>query len=214
MTATLERSTGTHAPIPFTRLVTVEARKAVDTRSAKWLLALTVLVSIGVGVIPVCIPHDTEQTLGGYVDPASTGFALLLPILVILLVTTEWTQRTALTTFAFEPRRARVLSAKAVVAVALGLIAAALTFVIAAFWLALSATLGRDVAWTISGGHLVGVPLATVLSLLGALALASVLHNTAAAIVASFGLGIVVSVLAALIKGATRWFDVGQSSSW
>ena len=42
--------------------------------------------------------------------------SFLLPILAIMLVTSEWSQRTALVTFTLEPRRSRVVLAKLVVA--------------------------------------------------------------------------------------------------
>ena len=41
---------------------------------------------------------------------------ILLPVLGILLVTSEWSQRTAMVTFTLEPSRSRVIAAKFVVA--------------------------------------------------------------------------------------------------
>jgi ABC-2 type transport system permease protein len=46
------------------------------------------------------------------VSTTGIGFGTLLPVLGILSVTGEWRHRTALTTFALEPRRLRVLAAK------------------------------------------------------------------------------------------------------
>lgn len=212
MTTTLERTRV--QPIPFSRLLRVEARKSLDTRSARWLLVLTAVVSLGVGCIPVCVPDDADQSLAAYASAASTGFALLLPVLVIMLVTTEWTQRTAMTTFALEPRRSRVLWAKAGVTVLLGLAATAITLGFAFGYLALSSSLGRDVEWGMSGGEAAGLPLMLVLGVVGAFAFATLLHNTAAAIVATFGVPTAVGILGALLKGATKWIDIGQASTW
>jgi hypothetical protein len=65
------------------------------------------------------------------VRPTSTGstacsssrsrpIGILLPILGILSVTSEWSQRTTLLTFALVPRRERVTAAKALAACLLG----------------------------------------------------------------------------------------------
>ena len=45
---------------------------------------------------------------------------MLLPILGIMAATAEWTQRTGLVTFTLEPRRGRVVLAKALAALVLG----------------------------------------------------------------------------------------------
>ena len=45
--------------------------------------------------------------------------SLLLPVMGILLVTSEWSQRTDMTTFALEPHRSRVIMAKLVTGVVL-----------------------------------------------------------------------------------------------
>ncbi len=49
--------------------------------------------------------------------------SVLLPVLGILLVTAEWSQRTALTTFTLVPRRERIIAAKAAAGVALAVAA-------------------------------------------------------------------------------------------
>ena len=56
---------------------------------------------------------------------------LLLPVLGILLVTSEWSQRTALVSFTLMPVRGRVLLAKVLASLLAGLAAIALTVVVA-----------------------------------------------------------------------------------
>ena len=51
---------------------------------------------------------------------AITPASILLPIIGILLVTSEWSQRTALITFTLVPKRMRVMSAKIAAGVVLG----------------------------------------------------------------------------------------------
>jgi ABC-2 type transport system permease protein len=52
--------------------------------------------------------HTFQSVLDAGLQPA----AILLPVLGILLVTSEWTQRTGMITFALVPVRSRVLGAK------------------------------------------------------------------------------------------------------
>ncbi len=52
-------------------------------------------------------------------DLALVPVDLILPVVGIMAMTSEWTQRTALTTFTLSPRRIPVLFAKLVAAIAL-----------------------------------------------------------------------------------------------
>ena len=68
----------------------------------------------------------------------ATPQGFLLPVLGILLVTSEWTQRTALVSFTLMPVRGRVLVAKVLAALIAGLAAIVLAMAVAAL-----ATAGR-----------------------------------------------------------------------
>ena len=59
-------------PIAFSRLVRVEWAKATDTRAARWLLALTGLMTAGMVLVPVLVPL---LALSGWVA-APIGIAL------------------------------------------------------------------------------------------------------------------------------------------
>ncbi len=112
--ATLDVS-GT-ASIPFQRLVRVELRKSADTRAGRWLIGITFgLTLIADLLIAIILALKDEAVMyGDLVAGAAFGSSLLLPVLGIMLVTSEWSQRTAMTTFALEPRRTRVVLAKMV----------------------------------------------------------------------------------------------------
>ena len=66
-----------------------------------------------------------DQTLARCSSIAVAPASILLPIVGILLVTSEWSQRTALITFALVPDRGRVLAAKLLASVVLSLVALA-----------------------------------------------------------------------------------------
>ena len=108
-----------HGPIPFTRLVRVEWAKATDTRAARWLLALVALSTAGMMLAPILAPTRFDQTSSSYLEVAAVTLVILLPVVAILMLTGEWSQRSVFTTFTQEPRRIRVVNAKLAVSMVL-----------------------------------------------------------------------------------------------
>jgi ABC-2 type transport system permease protein len=104
------------AAVPFPRLVKVELRKSYDTRAGFWLLVTIVgfvLVMLAIATI-ITLVESEPVLLGDFASIAAYMTSFLLPILAIMLVTSEWTQRSALSTFTLEPRRHLVIFAKLV----------------------------------------------------------------------------------------------------
>ena len=108
-------------PVPFGRLVSVEIRKMADTRAGIWLLGLTVLVTAAFMIIFFFVADSDERIFGNFIGIAATPQGFVLPVLGILLITSEWGQRTAMVTFALEPSRSKVIASKVVAALILGL---------------------------------------------------------------------------------------------
>ncbi|GIK77051.1 MAG: hypothetical protein BroJett022_07410 [Actinomycetes bacterium] len=107
MDATTDRSVRP----PLLRLGAVEARKMVDTRAAMWLLILTALSAVAAVVVGAFV-DDGNRDFGELFVDAMLAASVLMPIVPILLVTGEWSQRTALETFTLVPVRERVMAAK------------------------------------------------------------------------------------------------------
>jgi ABC-2 type transport system permease protein len=103
----------------FGRLTSVELRKAVDTRSGVWLPLGIVAITLITVVISGLVNHRHDTTIVHLFHNSVQPEAFLLPVLGILLVCGEWTQRTTLTTFTLVPDRGRVLAAKLAASVAL-----------------------------------------------------------------------------------------------
>ena len=118
--------------IPLTRLIGVELRKMIDTRSGLWLLlAIVAITGLIVSVMTGVAVYDNEaMDLDVYLSSNSVAMGVLLPILGIMTVTSEWGQRTSLTTFTLEPRRTRVIVAKFVSGLILALIGLCLVWVL------------------------------------------------------------------------------------
>jgi ABC-type transport system involved in multi-copper enzyme maturation permease subunit len=133
-------------------------------------------------------------------------------VLGILLVTSEWTQRSALVSFTLMPVRGRVLAAKVIAALIAGLLAIVLAMTVAAL-----ATLagGADNAWAHIGLDDVGkFAILQVSGVLQGLAFGLLFLNSAAAIVTYFVLPTAFSILANLwraLEKAAPWVDLGTS---
>lgn len=173
--------------VPFGRLVTVEARKLIDTRASRWLLGITVVSTIGMTVATVFILKSLSghQSLGAQ---GAAGFVQLLgnfliPVMAILLVCSEWSQRGALTTFLLEPRRTRVLGAKAVVALGASFVYAALAYALGLVSGAIAHSAFDTAALHGSAGNGLRFVAVNVLATASAFALALLIMNPAATIV-------------------------------
>ena len=110
---------GVHARPGLGRLVAVELRKMVDTRAGFWLQLATVAITV-LAVIVACVVGDAaDLTFQSVLNVGLQPAAVLLPVVGILLVTSEWSQRTGMITFALVPVRSRVLGAKLIASLVL-----------------------------------------------------------------------------------------------
>ena len=104
------------ARVPTTRLVQVEMRKMLDTRAGFWLLVVIAVLTVAMIVLFATFAPDQDRNFDSFLGGAATPQGFLLPVLGVLLVTSEWGQRAALTTFTLVPHRSRVVVAKVLAA--------------------------------------------------------------------------------------------------
>jgi ABC-2 type transport system permease protein len=207
--------TATATAIPFARLFRAEFRKATDTRAARWLLAAALLIALAAQAVPLAFPRDVTQDRASFLTWAALGLSRLLPIAVMLTMTAEWSQRTALTTFTLEPRRSRVVAAKVVASLAISVIGGCLAFGIAQAGLTVAVADGRQVALGWSWPELAGFTLFVILTSAIGSAIGSALHNTAAAIVTYFALaGVTSLLLIPAVQQAGNWVNTGETFGW
>lgn len=200
--------------IPLSRLVRVELRKLVDTRASRWLLIAIAAITALIVVLVFINADRSDRTFVNFVQATGGPQGFLLPVLGILLVTSEWGQRTALVTFTLMPVRGRVLVAKVVAAVLAGIAA-----VLVAMGLAALATLagGATSGWAHIGIDDVGkLVLVQLLGILQGLAFGLLLLNSAAAIVLYYVLPIAFTIVASLWKWlahAQPWVDLNVAQT-
>jgi hypothetical protein len=200
--------------IPFSRLVRVEWGKATDTRAARWLLALVAASTIGLMLAPVLAPSIIDQTYTSYLGFAALGLTILLPVVSILTLTSEWSQRTALTTFTQEPRRTRVINAKVTVSLLLAGGGAVFGALVTAAGLGVAAASGRELDANLNARVLVGYLLFVLLNVLTGVVFGALLHNPAAAIVLYFALPTAFALLGRVLKSVAEWIDTSTTFAW
>lgn len=221
MSATAPDSTRTldlagTAPIPFHRLVAVELRKSYDTRAGFWLLmtiGLLILLAEGIALV-VTVVQDVWMTWGDFVGGAAFVTSIILPVLGIMVVTSEWSQRTAMVTFALEPRRRLVIAAKALTGVILTLLTAATAILVGLLCNLVYMALQGDGSWEFGIEYLGGFLIVQTLAMLGGFALATLFLSTPAAIVVFFvykwalpGLFAIGSALMGWFADVSPWID-------
>jgi ABC-2 type transport system permease protein len=94
------------------RLTAVELRKMTDTRSGFWLPIAIGTISLIVIIVSSLVHGGHDASWQHLLNNGLAPDGFLLPVLGILLVCGEFTQRTTLTTFTLVPNRGRVLVAK------------------------------------------------------------------------------------------------------
>jgi ABC-2 type transport system permease protein len=151
-TPVTRRPAGLDVPAPpFARLVAVELRKAVDTTTGRWLLAVTGVLVVGALVLASLFqPGDVQPSVHWLLSNALLPVSLLVPVLGVLLLSGEFSTRSVLTTFALVPGRGRVVTAKTAAAVALAVGIALLTGVLALATAGILDLIGTDVSWSVA----------------------------------------------------------------
>src|SRR6476469_10442609 len=110
-------------PTPTTRLTTVELRKMFDTRAGFWLMASVGIVSVLATAAVIIWAPDEAITQNTFSTAIGMPLSVVLPIIAILSVTGEYSQRTGLTTYTLVPWRGRVMSAKVLATLLVGVVA-------------------------------------------------------------------------------------------
>jgi len=207
LTPTLDVS-GTR-PVPFTRLVRVELRKMADTRSGMWLLISTAAVTALVMLIQVWVgvAQDMQLTFRSFLIGMNTPMGVLLPVLGVMSVTSEWGQRTAMVTFTQVPLRSRVIGAKLASVLVIAGVAVVMGFALAVVAnLIFGAVSGEAMVWGVSAALIGKVFLLHAIGMLTGFAFGTLFLNTAAAIVIYFVYSFVLPGLFALGAQLMDWF--------
>jgi ABC-2 type transport system permease protein len=199
------------ARIPASRVVSVELRKMFDTRSGFWLMASVAITSLlATGAVILWAP-DSELNYDTFAAAIGFPMSVILPMVAILSVTSEWSQRAGLTTFTLVPHRGRVIGAKAVATVIIGVASMVLAMAIGALGnIVGTAITGTPRIWNDSFLHLSEIMLANVLGMLIGFMLGVLIRNSAGAIVGYFVFTLVLPTLSGLLAANAHWWSTAQ----
>jgi ABC-2 type transport system permease protein len=199
---------GVHKRPGLGRLVAVELRKMVNTRAGFWLQVATVAITVVAVIVRSVAGDAADHTFAAVLNVAVKPAAVLLPVAGILLVTSEWSQRTGMITFALVPVRSRVLGAKLIasLALAVGMLVMAVGVVAAGV---LVASPGVDGTWSDVAPLIAQSAVYLTAGMLTGVAFGAILLASAPAIVALFALPIAWTAVASLsfFADAALWLD-------
>ncbi|MDQ1377740.1 MAG: hypothetical protein QOJ52_666 [Acidimicrobiaceae bacterium] len=176
---------------------------------------------------PVCIPRDQIRvrdprlhltSLKGVLEGVTAPFVILASLIGASIIGAEWPSRTITTILTWEPRRIRVLSAKVLAAIVVGMaltLAGLMLLVLALLPSVLlhGATAGATGEWwrALVGVGLRAMAMAAIGTTIG-FSIASVGRNTAAAMGVLFAYILVIeNVVGNLLAGWRRWLILGNA---
>lgn len=215
MTTTLVPSPATDLPairpLRFPTLFAVELRKMTDTRSGRAVLALT--AAAGVFVLVWKVTHaDIEPAFDNYSRGVASAVAFFTPLVALLAMTAEWTQRTALTTFTLAPRRLPVLAAKYVAALSVSLAAMAIGLSMAALAVTIGGAMHGPADFTGWAGDIRYAIVFVVLQVTMGAAFGALAANTPVALSAFLVAPTVWAMLAdSVLQSASGWLDIFEA---
>ena len=178
-----------------------------DTRSGFWLLAgVGILSLVATGATMIFGNNDT-LAYGDFAQAVGIPTTVILPVLGALSVSSEWGQRTSLTTFTLVPSRARVIGAKLAVVIAVGLVSLVVALAAGALGnLANAAIAGHAPIWDLDLGVLAQIVLADEIGMLMAFMLGVLFRNSPGAVVGYFVYALVLPGVSGALADAQQWW--------
>jgi ABC-2 type transport system permease protein len=205
-TATTGRRTE-FAPIPLRRVVRVELRKMFDTRSGFWLIASLAITSLIATIATIAFAPDKDLTYYNFAKAVGFPITVILPMVALLSITSEWSQRSGLTTFTYVSSRRRVVGAKTLGAVIVAIASMLFAFAVGAIGnVAGSAIAGTSIVWDLSVGHATTIVLGNLVSLLTGTMIGMLLRSSAGGLVTYFVFTLVVPNLSGLLAASQDWY--------
>lgn len=193
--------------IPLSRLVKVELRKMFNTRSGFWLIASIGILAALATLAVIIFMQGADLNYGVFGTAIGVPMSILLPVIAILSVTGEWSQRTGLITFTLSPNRGKVILSKGIAAVVVGVVSMVLALLLGAAGNAIGSALrGVPAVWDIPVNQFLLIILANVLGMLVGFMLGVLIRNSAGAIVGYFVYFFVVPMVFGVLAQTQAWF--------
>jgi ABC-type transport system involved in multi-copper enzyme maturation permease subunit len=193
--------------IPLSRVVRVELRKMFDTRSGFWLIASIAITGLIATIATVAFAPDQYLTYYNFAKAVGYPITVILPMVALLSITSEWSQRSGLTTFTYVPSRRRVVWAKTLSAIIVAVASMLFAFVVGAVGNVVGSTIaGTPTVWDLSIGHAATIVLGNLVSLSIGVMLGMLLRSSPGGLVLYFVLVLLVPNLSSLLAASQDWY--------
>lgn len=193
------------------RLTALELRKMTDTRAGFWLLVVITVAAAGMVVLQLFTGQGQGRSFARIFAGTLMPVGILLPVLGVLSVTSEWSQRTAVTTLTLVPSRWRTAAAKLLAGGALAASSVAVCLGVAAAGnLLVGPLVDGNGSWTLDAAVLGTSLLAQVIYVIMGMAFGMLFMNTPLAIVLYFVLPTAWTIMGQFIgalRTAREWLD-------
>jgi hypothetical protein len=204
--ATRERRTKI-APIPLRRVVRVELRKMFNTRSGFWLIASIAITGLIATIATIAFAPDKDITYYNFAKAVGFPITVILPMVALLAITSEWSQRSGLTTFTYVSSRRRVVYAKTLSAGIVAVASMVFAFAVGALGNVAGSTIaGTPTVWDLAVGHALTIVLGNLVSLSIGTMLGMLLRSSAGGLVTYFVLVLLVPNLSGLLATSQGWY--------
>jgi hypothetical protein len=193
--------------VPLSRTVRVELRKMFDTRSGFWLIASIAITGLIATIATIAFAPDSDLTYYTFAKAIGFPITLLLPMVALLSITSEWSQRTGLTTYTLVPDRKRVVLSKTISSVTVAIASMLFAFVIGAVGNVVGSTIaGTSMVWDVSIGNALTIVLGNLTCLLTGTMIGMLVRSSAGGLVTYFVLTLVLPTLSGILATSQEWF--------
>lgn len=205
--------------IPLRRIVSTEVRKMFDTRAGFWMMASIVMTAMLATCGVILFATDSQFAYANFTKAIGFPIAAILPLVAILSVTSEWSQRSGLTTFTLVPQRHLVIAAKAIASIGVAVISTLIAFGIGALGNVIGAAIAdQSLVWDVGIVEALLFVAGNILGLLTGFMLGVLIRNSAGAVVGYFVYTFLLPTVFALWASSQHsfgqlrgWFDVGYA---
>jgi hypothetical protein len=195
------------ASIPLSRVVRVELRKMFNTRSGFWLIASIGITGLIATIATIAFAPDEDLTYYNFAAAIGFPITVILPMVALLSITSEWSQRTGLTTFTYVPNRGRVVWAKTLSSVTVAVASMIYAMAIGAVGNVVGSTIaGTPLVWDLSVGHAATIVLGNLTCLLTGTMIGMLLRSSAGGLVTYFVITLLVPNLSSLLASSQDWY--------
>jgi ABC-2 type transport system permease protein len=195
------------AHIPLSRVVRVELRKMFTTRSGFWLIASIAITGLIATIATIAFAPDKDLTYYNFAKAVGFPITVILPMVALLSITSEWSQRSGLTTFTYVPSRGRVVWAKTLSSVTVAVASMVFAFAVGAVGNLVGSTIaGTSTVWDLSVGHALTIVLGNLTCLLTGTMIGMLLRSSAGGLVTYFVITLLVPNLSSLLADSQDWF--------